>query len=46
VHTVQVLRETLTYLRSRYGSLDGYLDHIGFDEAARTRLRAALQPPA
>ena len=38
------MRETLTYLKSRYGSLDGYLDHIGFDAAARDGLRRALSP--
>jgi len=40
-----VLRETLTYLRSRYGSINGYLDHIGFGPDDRDALRRALLEP-
>ena len=41
----QVLRETLTYLKSRYGSINGYLDHIGFGSGDRDALRLALLEP-
>jgi len=41
----QVLRETLTYLKSRYGSINGYLDHIGFGPGDRDALRRALLEP-
>jgi hypothetical protein len=34
---------TLRYVRKRYGSLDGYLDHIGFDADKRAALSAALR---
>jgi len=41
----QVLRETLTYLKSRYDSINGYLDHIGFGSGDRDALRLALLEP-
>lgn len=34
----QVMKDTFDYLVAQYGSVDGYLDHIGFDEAWRERL--------
>jgi protein-tyrosine phosphatase len=33
----QSMRTTLAYLRMKYGSVDGYLDAIGFDEKWRQR---------
>ncbi|KAG7371406.1 tyrosine phosphatase [Nitzschia inconspicua] len=39
----QAMETTLTYLRSKYGSISpGYLDDIGFDEQWRRRLRTVL----
>ncbi|KAG7343768.1 protein tyrosine/serine phosphatase [Nitzschia inconspicua] len=39
----QAMTTTLTYLRSKYGSIiPGYLDDIGFDEQWRSRLRTVL----
>lgn len=34
---------TLTFLREKYGSIDSYLDFIGFDASWRQRFRNALQ---
>ncbi|KAG7368681.1 tyrosine phosphatase [Nitzschia inconspicua] len=33
----EIMRDTLAYLRGKYGSLDGYLDCIGFDHTWRQR---------
>jgi len=33
------LRESLLYLLQKYGSIDNYLDHIGFGESDRNELR-------
>lgn len=33
----QTMRETLVYLRHKYGDVDGYLDAIGFDQFWRKR---------
>jgi Tyrosine phosphatase family len=33
----QTMRDTLAYLRGKYGGLDGYLDAIGFDQDWRQR---------
>jgi hypothetical protein len=45
----QVMRDTLTLVRSRYGSVNpGYLDHIGFDRTWRDRfvlVQAACEEP-
>lgn len=38
----QVMRDTLTNIRNTYGSVEGYLDYIGFDEKSRQRLKYAL----
>lgn len=38
----EVMEHVLGYVRGRYGSLDGYLDRIGFDACMRRRLGAAL----
>lgn len=38
----QVMRDTLTNIRNTYGSVEGYLDFIGFEEASRQRLKYAL----
>ncbi|KAL7449081.1 hypothetical protein ACHAWC_001178 [Mediolabrus comicus] len=38
----QVMRDTLTNIRNTYGSVEGYLDYIGFDEKSRQRLQYAL----
>ena len=37
-----VMVETLAWIRSRYGSVSGYLDSIGFDEAWRRRFCNAV----
>jgi Tyrosine phosphatase family len=42
----QAMRDTLAYVRSRYGSISpGYLDHIGFDAAWRDRFVACQRQP-
>lgn len=38
----QVMRETLTNIRNNYGSVEGYLDWIGFDRESQKRLKDAL----
>ena len=37
----QDMTDTLDFMRARWGSVDGFLDHAGFDAAARAGLRAA-----
>lgn len=36
-----VMRETIHYIRSKYGSINSYLDKHGFDEQWRNKLRKA-----
>ena len=38
----QVMKDTLTNIRRDYGSVEKYLDYIGFDEESRQRLIRAL----
>ena len=38
----QVMRETLEGIRDIYGSVEEYMEWIGFNEEDRLRLRAAL----
>jgi hypothetical protein len=38
----QVMRETLRNIRNDYGSVEGYLDWIGFDEKSQQELKEAL----
>lgn len=38
----QVMRDTLNQLRQDYGSVEGYLDSIGFSAEDRQKLRSAL----
>lgn len=38
----EVMVDTLATIRGSYGSIDGYLDYIGFGEDDRERLRRAL----
>mmetsp|Transcript_28281 Transcript_28281/g.58766 ORF Transcript_28281/g.58766 Transcript_28281/m.58766 type:complete len:458 (-) Transcript_28281:344-1717(-) len=38
----EVMRDTLKNIRKTYGSVEGYLDFIGFGEESRERLRYAL----
>ena len=38
---VRVMRETISEIKREYGSIDGYLDTIGFGEEWRNRLRRA-----
>eukprot|EP00978_Attheya_sp_CCMP212_P006507 scaffold14961_cov33-Attheya_sp.AAC.1 len=38
----EVMRDTLTNIRSQYGSVEGYLDWMGFDESKREQLKSAL----
>ncbi len=38
----QVMKDTLANIRNTYGSVEGYLDFIGFDEKSRQRLKYAL----
>ena len=33
---------TMQWLESKYGSIDGYLDAIGFDSAQRTRMKRVM----
>uniref|UniRef100_A0A6V2N8A0 Tyrosine specific protein phosphatases domain-containing protein n=1 Tax=Ditylum brightwellii TaxID=49249 RepID=A0A6V2N8A0_9STRA len=37
-----VMRDTLAGVRETYGSVDGYLDYIGFGEESRKKLKEAL----
>lgn len=37
-----VMRETLANINEKWGSIEGYLDWIGFDEEDRNQLKAAL----
>ena len=37
-----VMEQTMGLVREEYGGAEGYMDRIGFDAAARARLRAAL----
>ncbi|CAM9440390.1 unnamed protein product [Discosporangium mesarthrocarpum] len=37
-----VMEETLACVRRKHGSVEGYLDSIGFDESWRQRLRESL----
>ena len=37
-----VMRDTLVSIRKNYGSIEGYLDYIGFDEEQREKLKRAL----
>ncbi len=32
----------LTWLEAAHGGITGYLDHIGFDQSSRERLRTAM----
>mmetsp|Transcript_1937 Transcript_1937/g.2338 ORF Transcript_1937/g.2338 Transcript_1937/m.2338 type:complete len:210 (-) Transcript_1937:150-779(-) len=41
----EVMRDTLNNIRSTYGSMEGYLDYIGFNEEDRKQLRSALLDP-
>ena len=38
----EVMEHVLKYVRGKYGSIDSYLDGIGFDGEKRRRLAAAL----
>jgi Tyrosine phosphatase family len=38
----QVMLDTLAWLRARHGSIEGYLDDMGFDSSWRARLVAVL----
>lgn len=38
----EVMRDTLVNIRSTYGSIEGYLDYIGFTEEDRMQLKSAL----
>ena len=38
----EVMKMTLQYLRAKYGSIDNYLDDIGFDITWRARLKGAI----
>jgi hypothetical protein len=40
----RVMVETLDWIRSRYGGVDGYLDEMGFGPDWRSRLAAVLAP--
>ena len=37
-----IMRDTLSYIRRGYGSVEGYLDRAGFDADARRTLARAL----
>ena len=38
----EVMQETLDTIRKNYGSVEGYMDTIGFDSQDRERLKKAL----
>lgn len=38
----QVMKDTIQYIRSTFGSINGFLDNYGFDESWRMRLRSSL----
>lgn len=38
----EVMRESLKFVRSEYGSVENYLNQIGFDESWRRKLRLAV----
>jgi protein tyrosine/serine phosphatase len=38
----QVMKDTISYIRSTFGSINGFLDSYGFDESWRMRLRSSL----
>lgn len=38
----QVMKDTIKYIRSTFGSINGFLDTYGFDESWRMRLRSSL----
>ena len=40
----QVMLDTLVWIRERYGSVESYLEGMGFDSSWRARLVAALVP--
>ena len=40
-----VMRETLANINEHWGSVEGYLDWIGFDEEDRNQLKSALLDP-
>lgn len=37
-----VIEQTFTYIKKKYGSTEGYLDEIGFDEEKRKKLKEVL----
>lgn len=37
-----VMEETLKYIKKNYGSVEGYLDSIGFDDLHRRKLKDSL----
>lgn len=39
----QVMKDTMQYIRTEYGSINGFLDKYGFDEVWRERLRSSLK---
>lgn len=41
----QVMRDTLANIKKDWGSVEGYLDWIGFDEKDRAQLKSALTEP-
>ena len=41
----QVMRDTLQTIKEKWGSVEGYLDMIGFDEEDRKQLKSALLDP-
>jgi protein tyrosine/serine phosphatase len=39
----QTMKDTMQYIRSEFGSINGFLDKYGFDEVWRERLRSSLK---
>lgn len=39
----EVMEHTITYIQSKYGSIEGYLDDYGFNETWREKLRQTLK---
>lgn len=38
----QVMKDTIGYIRSNFGSINGFLDNYGFNESWRMRMRSSL----
>ena len=39
----QTIIDTMKYIRTKFGSIDGFLDNYGFDETWRIKMRETLK---